>query len=90
MVVPTCSSLLREDLKGFPPAYIVNVEQDPLEDDGIMYVSRLKEAGVEVVWKHYVNGIHGMFSLCVDSFSLEAGKQGVKDLIDYSRENLSF
>ena len=54
-----------------------------------MYVSRLKEAGAEVVWKHYVNGIHGMFSLFNDPFSLEAGKQGVKDLIDYSREKLS-
>ncbi|XP_072033356.1 arylacetamide deacetylase-like 4 family member 1 [Amphiura filiformis] len=84
LVHPDAAPLLREDLKGLPSTYIVTVEQDPLRDDGIIYRQRLKDAGVSVTWKHYEKGIHGMFQLFIDPFSIEAGKQSVQDLIEYA------
>ena len=86
---PDHSPLIRDNLTGLPPAYMVTAGHDPLRDDGIMYVRRLEDADVEVTWMHYENGIHGMFSLFVDTFSIESGKQSVEDFITYSRHSLS-
>lgn len=44
---------------GLPTAYIETAEFDCLHDDGILYASKLREAGVEVVLNETVGTIHG-------------------------------
>lgn len=58
------------DLHSLPKAYILTCEYDVLRDDGIMYVTRLRAAGVEVTHEHYEGGFHGamMFSVWPTDF----------------------
>jgi acetyl esterase len=47
------------DLSGLPPAVVVTAGYDPLRDEGLAYVDRLRDAGVEVTARHYADQIHG-------------------------------
>lgn len=55
---PEVSPILTEDLKGLPPALIINAEFDPLRDDGVQYANRLRQAGVKVWEKCFPGQIH--------------------------------
>ena len=55
---PEVSPILTEDLKGLPPAVIVNAEFDPLRDDGILYANKLRNSGVKVWEKCFPGQIH--------------------------------
>ena len=55
---PEVSPILTDDLKSLPPAVIINAELDPLRDDGIMYATKLKAAGVKVWDKCFPGQIH--------------------------------
>ncbi len=43
--------LLETDYSNLPPAFVLTVEFDPVREDGLIYVQKLKEAGVAV--EHY-------------------------------------
>ena len=60
---PEVSPILTKDLKGLPPAVIINAEFDPLRDDGVLYASRLKEAGVIVWEKCFAGQLHCLIGL---------------------------
>lgn len=45
---PYASPVLAPDLTGLPPAVVLTAERDTLRRDGLRYVARLREAGVEV------------------------------------------
>ncbi len=60
---PDVAPGLVEDLSGLPPAVVVTAEYDPLRDDGLEYVERLRAAGVSVSHHHYDDMIHAFFSL---------------------------
>ncbi len=60
---PEVSPILTKDLKGLPPAVIINAEFDPLRDDGILYASKLREAGVKVWEKCFPGEIHCLIGL---------------------------
>jgi acetyl esterase len=60
---PEVSPILTKDLQGLPPAAIINAEFDPLRDDGILYASRLKNAGVQVWEKCFPGQIHCLIGL---------------------------
>ena len=87
---PDFAPLMRENLQGLPPAYVLTAQHDPLRDEGILYAQRLAKAGVDVTWKHYNHGVHGIFSLFpVPGLSVAAGREGMQNFLDYAREKLS-
>jgi acetyl esterase len=60
---PEVSPILEQDLKGLPPAVIINAEFDPLKNDGILYAAKLRQAGVKVWDKCFAGQIHCLIGL---------------------------
>jgi acetyl esterase len=60
---PEVSPILTKDLKGLPPAVIINAEFDPLRDDGILYANKLRQAGIKVWEKCFAGQIHCLIGL---------------------------
>lgn len=58
---PLAAPLLEHELAGLPSATIATVELDPLRDEGVAYVERLRSAGVPVTHLPYPGTIHGFF-----------------------------
>jgi acetyl esterase len=56
---PDAAPLAANDLAGLPPAYVAVAGHDPLRDDGLRYVERLREAGVPVRLECYDDMAHG-------------------------------
>ncbi|CAN9511466.1 unnamed protein product [Ophioblennius macclurei] len=87
---PRASPLLVPDsaLRSLPKAYIVTCEYDVLRDDGIMYVTRLRAAGVEVSHEHYDKGFHGALMFTVWPTDFLIGRQVTLNYITWLKENL--
>ncbi len=47
------------NLNGLPPAYVIEMEFDPLRDEGILYALKMLEAGVPVELHTYPGTFHG-------------------------------
>lgn len=56
---PLASPLLSPNFNNLPPATIILAEYDPLRDEGMAYVEKLKKAGVPVNFKQFNGTIHG-------------------------------
>jgi acetyl esterase len=56
---PYTSPSASADLRGLPPAIVVTAGYDPLRDEGLDYIERLRDAGVAVEARHYSDQIHG-------------------------------
>jgi acetyl esterase/lipase len=87
---PSISPLLadHDDLNGLPKAYFLVLEWDFVRDDGLLYASRLKEAGVEVKIAFYENGFHGVACIVHSNFKFGIARLMLNDLIDYLKKNL--
>ncbi|XP_074658050.1 arylacetamide deacetylase-like isoform X2 [Tubulanus polymorphus] len=70
VVDPYFSPLMQKRLDGLPPAYVAVAQHDCLRDEGILYVGRLRKAGVDV--ELYM----GKFSYHGDVFSRTFIKSG--------------
>lgn len=75
---PEVSPILTEDLSGLPPAVIINAEFDPLRDDGFLYASRLKNAGVKVWDKCFAGQIHCLIGALPNSEAIKEYESIVK------------
>jgi acetyl esterase len=51
--------LASEALASLPPTFLVTAEYDPLRDEGIAYRDKLREAGVDVQYRHFDTAAHG-------------------------------
>ena len=58
---PLAMPLIYQNLRGLPPATIINAQHDPLRDHGKVYQERLREAGVPVTRSIYTKSLHGFF-----------------------------
>lgn len=87
---PRASPLLVPDsaLRSLPKAYVITCEYDVLRDDGIMYVTRLRAAGVEVTHKHYDTGFHGALMFTVWPTDFLIGRQLTFNFVKWLKENL--
>jgi acetyl esterase len=55
---PKASPLLAHDLAGLPPAFVMLAGFDPLHDEGVQYIEKLRAAGVKVEVKDYTDMVH--------------------------------
>ncbi|XP_006868060.1 PREDICTED: arylacetamide deacetylase-like 2-like [Chrysochloris asiatica] len=75
-------------LQNLPSTYIITCQHDILRDDGLMYVTRLRNAGVPVTHDHIEDGIHGALSYMTSPFYLHLGLR-IRDMyISWLDKNL--
>ncbi|XP_062034481.1 arylacetamide deacetylase-like 2 [Lepus europaeus] len=84
------SPLIDEDsqLRKLPLTYIVTCQHDILRDDGLIYVTRLQNVGVQVTHVHLENGFHGALSLMALPLYLDLGIKIQDKYISWLEENL--
>jgi acetyl esterase len=80
------SPLRAPSLAGQPPALIVTAGFDPLRGEGRAYGDRLREAGVEVVYREYPGQIHAFVSL---TRAIPQGMACTHEIADYLRRRLA-
>lgn len=87
---PRAAPLLVDDskLRGLPLTYVITCQHDVLRDDGIMYVSRLREVGVPVVHAHADDAVHGAMMFITSPMSLTMGPKMVNNYIEWLDKNL--
>lgn len=90
LIDPRASPLLVPDteLQSLPKAYVMTCEYDVLRDDGIMYVTRLRAAGVEVTHEHYEEGFHGAMMFTTWPTDFQIAHQIIGNLVKWFEENL--
>ncbi len=79
------SPLRAASLKGQPAAMIVTAGFDPLRDEGRTYGDRLREAGVDVVYREYPGQIHAFVSL---TKAIPQGMACTLEIADFLRRRL--
>lgn len=78
---PWASPLLRDDLKGVAPAYIVTARLDPLNDEGRAYADKLAACGVQSTLRHHPTAVHGFFQMTgVSSDARKAVDEAAADI----------
>lgn len=83
---PYCCPLKTDDLSNLPPATLVVGGYDPLKDEGLAYIERLRVAGVAVHSLVYPGAIHGFMSYIG---MLQLSDQALDETIDSLRTVLA-
>ena len=79
------SPLRAPSVAGQPPTLIVTAGFDPLRDEGRAYADRLREAGVDVVYREYPGQIHAFVSL---TKAIPQGMACTLEIAEYLRQRL--
>ncbi|XP_052471903.1 arylacetamide deacetylase isoform X1 [Carassius gibelio] len=87
---PRASPLLVPDtaLRLLPKAYVLTCEYDVLRDDGLMYVTRLRNAGVDVTHEHYPGGFHGALMFTTWPTDFDIGHRMMDNFVSWLKKNL--
>lgn len=86
---PYFAPLLAKDLSKLPPSYVIVAENDPLRDDGLLYVERLKQAGVPTQLDYYKTMSHGFCLFApFDMLNFPDGYKAYNALGKYIKDNL--
>ncbi|XP_073681960.1 arylacetamide deacetylase-like 4 [Garra rufa] len=83
---PEISPLLAENdvLRLAPPTFVLTCEFDVLRDDGILFLKRLRDAGVEVTWEHLFDGFHGIISFFNQGWlTFQSSRKGMDSIVRY-------
>ncbi|KAJ3611019.1 hypothetical protein NHX12_021035 [Muraenolepis orangiensis] len=75
-------------LAGTPRAYVMTCEFDVLRDDGLMYVRRLRDAGVQVTSDHHEDGFHGCMVFAYPPIRSDVGRRSMDRYIRWLDQNL--
>ncbi|KAM4772244.1 neutral cholesterol ester hydrolase 1 [Rhinophrynus dorsalis] len=78
----------QERLQQLPKTYILTCEHDVLRDDGIMYLRRLEDAGIDVTHDHYEDGFHGCMLFATWPTYFSVGVRTRDGFIKWLNENL--
>lgn len=78
---PYACPLRAESAHGLPQTLVVTAACDPLRDDGLLYATKLANAGVSVQQLTYPT-IHGFLSF---ADRIDTGKKATTDIADYLR-----
>lgn len=57
------ASPLRADLHGLPAATVITDQEDPLRSEGRQYALKLRQAGVDVVYRKFTGVMHEFFGM---------------------------
>jgi acetyl esterase len=79
------SPLRAPKLAGQPPALVVTAGFDPLRDEGHAYAEKLREAGVDVVYREFPGQIHAFVSL---TKAIPQGMACTLEIAEYLRQRL--
>ncbi|KAM6977980.1 neutral cholesterol ester hydrolase 1-like [Aplochiton taeniatus] len=71
-----------------PRAYVMTCEFDVLRDDGLMYVRRLQDSGIEVTSDHYEDGFHGCMVFSFWPVQSVVGQRSMDNYIHWLDQNL--
>uniref|UniRef100_A0A8C2Z695 Neutral cholesterol ester hydrolase 1 n=1 Tax=Cyclopterus lumpus TaxID=8103 RepID=A0A8C2Z695_CYCLU len=71
-----------------PKAYVMTCEFDVLRDDGLMYIRRLRDAGVAVTSDHYEDGFHGCMAFAFAPVLSSVGRRSADNYIRWLDQNL--
>ncbi|XP_041356299.1 neutral cholesterol ester hydrolase 1-like [Gigantopelta aegis] len=86
---PHFAPLMATDLAKVSPAFVITSEFDVLRDDGIIYVERLRRAGVRVNLYHVKTSFHGFCSAYLfESTQFDICNKILPDVIQYIEENI--
>ena len=77
-------NLVEADLKGLPPTTIITAEIDPLRSEGKALADRLRNQGVDVVYKDYLGMTHEFFSMAP---VLDVAKQAQEEAAEELKES---
>ncbi|XP_010227054.1 PREDICTED: arylacetamide deacetylase, partial [Tinamus guttatus] len=75
-------------LRGLPRTYVLTCEHDVLRDEGVMYVRRLRAAGVPVTHHHAHDAFHGVFMFVSSPGELAISHRLSRQYIQWLNDNL--
>ncbi|XP_021251551.1 arylacetamide deacetylase isoform X2 [Numida meleagris] len=87
---PRAAPLLAAEaqLRGLPPTYILTCEHDVLRDDGVMYATRLRAAGVPLTHEHAEDGFHGALIFVSSPNDMPVGHRLMSRYLQWLEEHL--
>ncbi|XP_071084734.1 arylacetamide deacetylase-like isoform X2 [Haliotis cracherodii] len=79
VINPYLSPLLGHEIEKVPPALVVTAQFDVLRDEGVLYVERMRKAGIDVTHRHYPI-IHGLLETNAFEICRKARKEIYQDI----------
>ncbi|MDT8401115.1 MAG: alpha/beta hydrolase [Bacteroidales bacterium] len=77
---PYISPLNAEMDKEIPPAMVITAQVDPLRDEGKAYAMKMKDAGIDVIYREYEGVIHAFMNFYM---FLSDARQAIKDVDEF-------